>query len=134
MLIRKESEIIVPGLQEILTFAPPSDSPALEKVLLEEIRRGALKIGVFGSRTRKNPPPNSDLDIAVLNRKAGKTLLYAERYGDYRHCHNSEVTTIFCRWVDVQRFNPSEEPVDMNDPIKRSILKTTLWLWERPIR
>lgn len=136
MLNSIESGIIVPGLQEILKFAPRrrEAQPSLLEVLKGEIRKGALRIGVFGSRKEGNYRDNSDLDIAVLNPKAGKTHLYAERYGDYMHCHNTGVTTIFCRWIDIQRFNPAEEAVDMENRIRAAVLTSTKWLWEKPIR
>ncbi len=53
MLNKIESGIIVPGLQEILKFAPrPEDEPSLLEVLNIEIRKGAERIGVFGSRKK----------------------------------------------------------------------------------
>lgn len=128
MINNSSPEILTPSLQEILKYAPrPEDKPSLLEVLNGEIRKGARRIGVFGSRLRKDHQPYSDLDIAVLNPKAGITLPDAERFGDLRFCTNFR----FWRWIDVQRFNPSQQSYDRKDRIRANILRTTLWLWER---
>lgn len=76
----------------------------------EEKKRGATRIGLFGSRARKNHRPDSDIDIFVDSPDAFSLRMEEEHIDD----------------LHLVRANPIQNTSGINH-----IRQTTRWFWKR---
>lgn len=98
------------------------------QVALDEISKGALSLGLFGSRTKGTQEKwKSDLDMVSINPKAGIKLPDAERVGSVNYWSTKAIGMSPERWIQIQRFRDKNPFGNIN---KKIVKEEAIWIWE----
>jgi hypothetical protein len=115
--------------------ANPRELEELKEVLNNEIGKGALAMGVAGSRARavyneRKIDSRRDLDLGVLNPHIADTH---ERRGSLRRLNKRDWSVLgilgWSRWIDVTRFNTINPEDYRKMPTMRSLFLGVHWMW-----
>lgn len=94
---------------------------------LDEIRKGALLLGLFGSRIKGTQEKGkSDLDMVSINPQAGRRLPDAERVGSINYWSSKIIGMSPEKWIQIQRFRYKKPYGDIN----KKIVKNAIWIWK----